>query len=211
MTRFLFLALLLTVLYRPQVSAAQVPANPETAPAKLSPAPSAILQPALDNLQQTLDVLRLDKWKTSGAIREETESNIASIHHDLENSLPSLLAAADASPTSVVQILPLQSNIGALYDVLLRVVAVGKLAAPGQQSAALEQAMTSLEGGRRDLAERLRSNALTQEKQVTDLKASLRVASTPPVPIPAPCPPPPAAAKKRKPRPKPAPTSTTPQ
>lgn len=209
MMRLLSSALLLTTLCAPL--AAQTPSNPSAAPAKPSSTPSAALQPALSDLQEALDVLRLDKWKTSGTVREEMEANIASIHHDLESTLPSLLAAADASPNSVVQLLPVQSNVGALYDVLLRVAAVAKLSAPGPQSAALQQAMTSLEGGRRTLGNRLQSLALAQEKQLGDLKAALRAAPPVAAPVAVPCPTPPAPAKKRKPRPKPAPTNPTPQ
>jgi hypothetical protein len=162
------------------------------------------LQPALDTLQQTLDTLRLDKWKTSGAVREETDANISSIRRDLETTLPPLLTDADGSPDSVARVLPAFRNIEALYDVLLRVAQVGRLSAPGAQSAALDQAMANLDDGRRTLGDRLQAAALAREQQLGDLKAALR--AIPPAtaaPAPAPCPPSPPA-RKRKPQPKPA-------
>jgi len=190
--------------------AAQTASSPSPAPVQSPRVPSATVQPALDNLQQTLGTLRLDKWKISAVVRDETDANINSIRHDLETTLPPLLLDADTAPGSVSRGLPAFRNIEALYDVLLRVVAVGRLSAPSPQSAALEQAIVSLEDGRRAFGDSLQVVALAQEKQRNDLQAALRAVppAPPPAPVPA-CPPPPA--KKRKPRPKPAPAPASPQ
>lgn len=168
-----------------------------------------MVQPALDNLQQTLGTLRPDKWKASGVVREEAAANISSIGHDLQATLPSLLAAADGAPDSVAQLLPAYRNIEALYDVLLRVAEAGNLSAPGEQSAALEQARARLEEGRRALGERLQTAAVAQEQQVHNLQAAVR--AIPPAPAPVVCPPPPPVKKRshrRTPAKKPAPAST---
>jgi hypothetical protein len=191
--------------------AVQSPAGPPPATVPLASA-SAIMQPALDTLQQTLGALRTEKWKTSGAVREGTEANINSIHRDLEDTLPPLLAAADGAPNSVTQQLPAFRNIEALYDVLLRITEAGRGAAPSQQVAALEDARARLEDARRVLGDRLQATAVTQEQRVHTLQAAVR--AIPPPPIPVVCPPPPPV-KKRRPRKKPvvkklapAPTST---
>ncbi|HTD96017.1 MAG TPA: hypothetical protein VK627_03785, partial [Edaphobacter sp.] len=175
-----------------------VPSQPSAA--QTSKTPSAILQPALDTLRQTLELLQPERWKTSNAIREEADANINSIRRDLDATLPPLLAAADGAPNSVVQVLPVFRNVEALYDVLLRVSEAGKTSAPSQQSTALDQAITSLEAGRRALGDSIQSAALAQEQQVHDQQAALR--AIPPAPAPAPCAPPPPV-KKRKPPPKP--------
>ncbi|WP_213804914.1 hypothetical protein [Granulicella sp. dw_53] len=222
-TRFLTSALLLASFEITTISKAQTPTNAAAAPTSAPPqqpalTASSILQPALDNLQQTLGTLRLEKWKASNVIREETDANLSSIHRDLDTTLPSLLSTADAAPNSVSRILPAFRNIEALYDVLLRVTQVAKLASPGPQSAALDQATASLDEARRALGDRLQSAALAQDKQVADLQAALRAIPPPPPPTP-PAPPPPAPPKKRKkaaPKPTPAPatsqgsTTTTP-
>lgn len=204
--RLLFSALLFTLLCRPDF--AQTPAAPPPATATApthTQTPSAILHPALDTLQQTLDALRLDKWKASSAVRDEADANITSIRHDLETTLPTLLAAADAAPDSIVRVLPAYRNIEALYDVLLRVTAASRLSAPSQQSAALEQATSSLDAARRALGDGLQMTALTQEKLIAGLKAALRAPPPPPAPAAAAATPPATApVKTRKPRPKPA-------
>lgn len=202
-------SLCLIALCGPCAALAQMPAN---TPAQTAKTPSAIMQPALDTLRQTLTTLRPDKWKGSGALREEAGANIGSIQRDLETTLPTLLAAADGNPNSIAKGLPAYRNIEALYDVLLRVAEAGGLAAPNDQNAALESARASLEDARRSFGDNLQADALAQEKQIGDLQAAVRAAS--PAPAPVACPPPPTT-KKRKPRKKtvkkPTPAPTNPQ
>lgn len=191
--------------------AAQTPASPPPVAAPISSPPSAALQPALDTLQQTLGTLRPDKWKAPGAVREEAGANISSIRRDLESTLPQLLAGADKAPGSVAQMLPAFRNIEALYDVLLRVAEAGNLSAPSEQNAAMEEARSKLEDGRRALGDRLLAAALAQERQVHDLQAAVR--TVPPAPAPVACPPPPPVKKHRTPKktvtkPAPAPINT---
>ena len=187
-----------------QAATSSEAANPSTATTG-----SSILNPAISTLQQALDGIRLDRWKTSNTVRDETDANIASVRRDLETTLPPLIATADADANSVAQVLPAFRNIEALYDVLLRIAAVGRLAAPPQQSAALEQAMSSLESSRRDLGDQLQSAALHQDSRIHDLQASLRTLP-PPAPVPAPCPSTTSPAKKRKPHAKPRLNPATP-
>ena len=96
--------------------------------------PSAILQPSLDILHTALGEMAVDKWKASSAIRTEAGCNLRSVQRDLSSTLPPLLAAADAAPDSAAKILPVYRNVEALYDVMLRLDAAARLAAPGNQS-----------------------------------------------------------------------------
>ena len=192
LTRILFPALLLLTIAAPAI--AQTPSEQPSAP-QPPPNASSILNPAISTLQAALDGIRPDRWKLPGSVRDETDNNIASVRRDLDSTLPPLLATADAAPDSVTQILPVYRNIEALYDVLLRVSAVARLAAPSQQSESLDQAMSSLESSRRALGDQIQSAALTQDRTVHDLQATLR-AVPPPAPAPKPCPPSPAPAKK---------------
>ncbi len=213
LTRYLLPALvILLALSAPSALAAQTPSpQPEAQPAPAASTASSIFNPAISTLQAALDGVRLERWKTSNAVREETDANIASVRRDLDSTLPPLLATADAAPDSVAQVLPAYRNIEALYDVLLRISAVAMLSAPPAQSDALQQAMSSMESSRRTLGDQLQSSAVNQDRNIHTLQASLR-AAPPAAPTPAPCPPPPAPAKKRKPHHKPAtPPAATPQ
>jgi len=178
----------------------QSSAGAQTTPASPAAAqpvqpPSSIMQPALDNLQQTIDQLEPQKWKGPGAMRDDAVANINSIRRDLGTTLPSLLNAADAEPNSITKVLPAYRNVEALYDVLLRVDQASRYTAPSDQVAALESAMSRLEASRRALAEQMQMSATTREKQVVDLQAAVKAAAAKP---PVPCTPPPTTKKPRR-------------
>lgn len=191
-----------------QIPGRSLPASslPATAPSQVGAAvsaptaggslvmPSALVRPGLDAVKSAVAGVRLDKWKASGAVRDEVNANLGSIRRDMEATLPGMLATADGAGDSVSKVLPAYRNIEALYDVLLRVVVAARLGAPQPQTAALEAAMASLDGGRRALGDRLQSSALAAEKQVMDLRAALKA-------VPPPAPPAvavPVPAKKKK-------------
>jgi hypothetical protein len=182
---------------------AQTPAAPQApAAAKTDTAgkaPSALLQPGLDGVKVALDGLHVDKWKVPGAMKEETTNNLGSIRRDIDSGLPPLLTAADSAPDSIAKVMPAYRNVEALYDVVLRVSGVARLAAPSQESAALAQALGSLEDGRRALGERVQNASVTQEKQMSDLRAQLKAVPAPVVAAAPACPPPPAPVKKKAP------------
>ena len=175
---------------------AQVAASPAAAPAAapVMQSASVLLQPGLDGVRAALREVRVEKWKTSGAVREEMEGDLGSIQRDLDGTLPELLRVADSSPDSMGKVLPAYRNVEALYDVLLRVASAARLAAPQAQSADLDAAMADLERGRRELGDQLQRSAEAVEKQVVDLRAALKA-----VPAPAPAPARTVTKKKTKP------------
>lgn len=157
---------------------AQAPAA-QTAPASQAPAapqvvlPSAILQPSLTSLQSTLDSLKLDKWK-KGTVRDEASDNVNAILRDLQNNVPPLIAAADATPSSLSKAIPLMKHLDALYDVVLRVEEASRVIAPADQVDTLQRAMLKLSTARITLDDQMTAQAATQEKQVVDLQAALK-------------------------------------
>ena len=177
--------------------------TPAAAPAQPVPetTTTALVQPATAALQQALPVLRVDKWKTSRSLRDATLANISSIQKDLDSTLPGLLSTADASPGSVSAALPVSRNLGALYDVVLRVAVIAESSAPQEQTAMLSQAMNSLESARRSLSDRLQASALASEQQVRDLQKTLASRPAPVAAAPAPQPAKPATTPKKKKKP----------
>ncbi len=170
-------------------------------PAK--PALSAQLAPAMEQLQQAVAGVRLEKWKSSGALKDDTDTSLASIRHDLDATLPGLVSASDAAPASLTAMLPVTRNIDALYDVLLRVTERAKSFAPQPQSAALEQSLKRLEDARRGLYENLASLASAQDQQIQQLKQALVAAQNAPPPVVTAPPAKTAPAVKPKPKAKP--------
>lgn len=174
--------------------AAQTTPNPSAAAPPPLPAalPSATLQPSLDVLRTALTIIRIDRWKTSSAIRDQAQSNLGSIQRDVQSTLPALLATADAAPTSAAKTLPAYRNFEALYDVVLRVDTAARLAAPADQTSALDQALARLDDSRRALGDQLVLTAAAQDAQVVKLQAALKAipppAPPPPLPAPLKCP-----------------------
>lgn len=185
------------------VFAAQLPA---AAPAQAAPPaplhPSALLQPALDTVEQSVRAVKLERWKR-GSIRDEAGDNIRAILRDLQDNLPPLLREADAAPGAISKVLPVSRNIDALYDVLLRVVEASRVAAPGEQITPLQQALIGLGEARRVLEDRLQEAATAQEKQIVSLQTTMQsqaadLHALKIAPPPAPCVPPAPKKKIRK-------------
>jgi hypothetical protein len=202
-------ALIVTLSFAPvlvhgqeNLSAPAAPAAPETqAPAP----PSRVLQPAIDTVESTLTSLKIDKWKR-GSVRDEAGANAKAILDDLNTNLPPLLTDADAAPGALSKSIPLMKHVDALYDVLLRVEEGARVSAPGDQVDQLQSALKQFSLARIQLYDSLQQRAAAQEKQVTDLQATiktqkesaaekekkLKAASEP-----KPCTPPKPAVKKR--------------
>jgi hypothetical protein len=169
-------------------------------------APSDILQRSLDEVQQTVGSLKLDKWKR-GTVRDEAGTNVDAIQRDLQGTLPSLLKEADTAPGTLSKVLPVSRNVDALYDVLVHIVEAARVSAPGDQVGALQTTLADLEKARVKLGNQLVQTATVQEKQIVDLRttvqtqaASLKAAANQPPPPKCPAP---APAKKKRPAAKP--------
>jgi hypothetical protein len=194
-------------------------AAPEPAPALAAPAvaaPSHILQPSFDTVQQTLTGLKIDRWKR-GSVRDEASADINSIQQDMRLHVPGLLQDADAAPGTLSKALPLSRHVDALYDVLLRVVEAARIAAPDDQANELRQTLATLNKARLALDDSMETAAGAQEKQMADLRVTVQkqAAFKCPAPPPAPECPKPAVKKPAKKKPAPAtpakaPAATTP-
>ncbi len=169
--------------------------------------PSEVLQGPLMTLQQALSGVRLEKWKMSSELRDAADGDIRSIERDFRETLPPLLATADGEPGSVAKVLPAIRNVDALYDVALRVAAMGRLVAPAAQSASLDQALQGLAEARKRVGDQVQQAAVAEESRVGSLQASLKAsqaaaAAASAVPVAKPVIPP-APKPKKKVRPKP--------
>ena len=153
-------------------------------------APSSILQPSLDTVQQTLTGLRVEKWKR-GTVRDEASEDINSIVTDLQQRVPGLLKDADAAPGALSKTLPVSRHVDALYDVLLRVVEAARMAAPDDQANELRSALENLEKARLALDDSMESAAGSQEKQLVDLRVTVQKQAA----YKCPAPPPPVCPK----------------
>jgi hypothetical protein len=159
----------------------------------------SMLQPSVRLVKEALGSLNIDKWKASSAIKSDADANVQSIQRDLDQTLPGLVMTADSAPDSAAKAIPVFRNVDALYDVMLRLVAAGRLAAPKDQMGALDDALASIANARRSLGDQLQANADAQEQRIMKLQqVAARPAPPPPAPVTcAPAAPAPTTKKKR--------------
>lgn len=165
--------------------------------------PSELVQPALDKVAQAGSNVDLNKWKGGNGLRGEVDANLGSVQKDLQNTLPQLLMDSDKAPNSVPPTMRVLLNLDALYSVLLRIQIAGKANAPRDQSDALDAALASLDGARRDLGDRITTSAAAQEKQIATLQATIQqqtaqITAAQQAAAAAATPPPPAKTTKKK-------------
>jgi len=196
-------------------------ALPQTAPEAVQPtvAPiksSAILQPALTEVQSAISGLNIPRWKAPGEVKGEAQQNAASIQRDLSDTLPGLLTKADAEPSAVPPAFAVYRNLDALYDVMLRVYGTASIAAPQPEGDSLFSALRKLESARAQLGDAILSSSQTNEAQMVKLQAALKAATAaPPPPAPAKTsviddgPTPSSSSKKKRKTAKPPASSTT--
>ena len=146
-----------------------VPAAP-AAPAPATIPSSAIVQPALTEVQRSVSALNIPRWKAPGQVKSAAQQDTGSIQRDLSDTLPGLLSKADAAPTTVPPAFVVFRNIDALYDVLLRVSQTASLAAPQGESDALFSSLNKLEAARSQLGDAILSASQQREAQVVKLE-----------------------------------------
>jgi hypothetical protein len=168
---FLF-AVVAPGLYAQQPAASSAPA-PQAAEAAPKGVIYTILQPSMDTVLNTLEGLKIDKWK-KGSVRDEAVQNVESVRRDIQNHVPELVTTADSAPGALSKAMPLINHLDALYEVLLRVEEASRVVAPSEQISQLQQALLKLNGARKALDDQLASQAAAQEKQIADLQASLK-------------------------------------
>ncbi len=171
----LYVACIAVLLAACQMMHAQQPAPAAPAPATIPS--SAIVQPALTEVQRSVSALNISRWKAPGQVKSAAQQDTGSIQRDLSDTLPGLLSKADAAPTTVPPAFVVFRNIDALYDVLLRVSQTASLAAPQGESDALFSSLNKLEAARSQLGDAILSASQQREDQVVKLEAAVRAAA----------------------------------
>ena len=172
---FSALALILSLATFGAVGQATGEARPSV-PAQDAPPPSAGIRQALSNVQSTTANLNISRWKTSRGVRTATQGDVDSIQRDVSQTLPGLLAAADAAPGSVPPSFALYRNVDALYDVLLRVSEVADFSASEDEAGAIASSLQELERARARLGDAISLVSQQRETQVREFEAAIRAA-----------------------------------
>ena len=158
---------------------AQAPNNNPSAPVSYSSISElnqliGNLQQASQSTQEDLSHLRIEKWKTDGNTKRQTESDRESIQRNLQNALPSIVGELKNSPESLASTFKLYRNLDALYDVLNSVVESAGAFGSKEEFQALNKDIGSIEESRRAVADRMDKLANAKETEIGQLRIELQ-------------------------------------
>jgi hypothetical protein len=123
-----------------------------------------------------LTKLRIEKWKTDGSTKKQTLGNVDSIRRNLQSALPEIIGQLRNSPEDLSATFKLYRNLDALYDVMGSVAESAGAFGPKDDFQSISNDLSSFEGTRRQLAERLANLAASKEQEILRLRTDLKTA-----------------------------------
>lgn len=127
-------------------------------------------------LQQDLNSLRVDRWKTDSGTKHQNQSDIESVQKNLQFALPGIINELKNAPESTPLTFKLYRNLDALYDVLSSVVESTGAFGNKDEFRTLDQDLGSLEASRRAFADRMDKIATAKENEIGQLRTALQSA-----------------------------------
>ena len=135
-------------------------------------------------IEADLNKTRIEKWKTDGSTKRQTQANVDSIHRNLQSALPEILTQVNNSPEDLAASFKLYRNLDALYDVFGSVVESAGAFGSKDEFQSLSNDMNGLEGARRAFGERMQKLAGAKEEELGRLRAQVKTLSAAPPPPP---------------------------
>ena len=126
--------------------------------------------------QIDLAKLRIEKWKTDGATKKQTLSDVDSVQRNLQNALPEMMEQLRNAPEDMTATFKLYRNLDALYDVLGGVAESAGAFGPRDDFQSLSNDLNGFEATRKQLAERMNTLATAKEQEIVRLRADLKTA-----------------------------------
>jgi hypothetical protein len=136
----------------------------------------AQLEATSKTTQADLAKLRIERWKTDGSSKKQALGNVDSILRNLQNALPEMIGALRNAPEDMPATFKLYRNLDALYDVLGSVVESAGAFGSKDDFQALANDLSSFEGTRKQIAERMENLAASKEQEIVRLRTDLKAA-----------------------------------
>jgi len=134
------------------------------------------LETSSKSTQADLTKLRIERWKTDSAYKKQALSNEESIQRNLQSALPEMIAKLRSTPADLPATFKLYRNLDALYDVLGSVVESAGAFGGKDDFQALSNDLSTFEGTRKQIAERIENLSAAKEAEITRLRADLKTA-----------------------------------
>jgi hypothetical protein len=123
--------------------------------------------------QSDLQKLRIEKWKADGSYKKQALGNAESIERNLQGALPEIIGQLRSAPESLPVTFKLYRNLDALYDVLGNVTEGAGAFGSKDDLQSLSNDLSSFEGTRKQLAERLDNLSNAKEAEIARLRTDL--------------------------------------
>jgi hypothetical protein len=134
------------------------------------------LEAASKSTQADLAKLRIEHWKTDGGSKKRSLADADSVQRNLQNALPEMIAQLRNAPEDMPATFKLYRNLDALYDVMSSVVESTGAFGSKDDLQALSNDLSSFEGTRKQLAERVQNLAASKEQEIVRLRSDLKTA-----------------------------------
>jgi len=167
-------------------------------------------------MQADLAKTRIERWKTDGSTKRQTQGNVESIQRNLQSALPEIVSEVNKSPEDMAASFKLYRNLDALYDVFGSVVESAGAFGSKDEFQSLSNDFGGLENARRAMGERMQKLAGAKEDELARLRAQVKTLTAAPPPPPKKIvvddtePPKKPATKKKTTKPSTPTTKTTP-
>src|ERR1700692_4136009 len=138
------------------------------------------LQETAQSMLADLQKARIEKWKTDGATKRQTQANVESLKRNLQSALPDMITELNNRPEDTGASFKLYRNLDALYDVFGSVVESAGAFGSKDEFQSLSNDMNGLESARRSLGERVQKLTASKEDEVVHLRAQLKMLSAGP-------------------------------
>jgi hypothetical protein len=136
----------------------------------------AQLEATSKTAQADLTKLRIERWKTDGSTKKQSQGDVDSIQRNLQSALPEMIEQLRNAPEDMPATFKLYRNLDALYDVLSGVVESAGAFGPKDDFQSLSNDLQSFEGTRKQLADRVNNLATSKEQEIVRLRSDLKTA-----------------------------------
>jgi len=140
------------------------------------------LQSAASQTNTDIGRMHIDKWKTDGATKQQSQANASSLQRNLTSALPGLIANVRSAPQDLGAGFKLYRNLNALYDVLASFTEAAGAFGPKNDYDALAQQLDAIDSTRRTLGDRLEGQLAQTQTEMNQLRTqvhSLQQAAVP--------------------------------
>lgn len=135
-------------------------------------------------MQADLAKIRIERWKTDGSTKRQTQGNVDSIQRNLQSALPEIVSQVSKSPEDMAASFKLYRNLDALYDVFGSVVESAGAFGSKDEFQSLSNDFGGLENARRAMGERMQKLAGAKEDELARLRTQVKTLTAAPPPPP---------------------------